>query len=642
MIGQASKPWATSLRSASVLVGALAVLGVGAQAAAASGSSPFRPGVVLLGFRPGVPVGQRYAIERATGGEGARHLGPRVAQRAGGRAHAGLPAPLELRVRATRVLTAVRRLRRFRQVAYAEPDYLMQASAAPNDPEFSLQWGDSNTGQAIPTQEFEEHLGPPAAGTAGADDSALKAWGVSTGSSSIVIGEADTGVDYEHPDLGANIWSNPGLVGLCPVGTRGYNVLNHTCFPMDNDTAYGGHGTHVAGIMGAIGNNSTGVAGMNWHTTILPVKWLNSAATGETGALVEALQWLLKARQEGVNIRVINDSATFMGWASSEMLSNEIKSLGENGILFVTAAGNTSQDNDKVPRYPCNYDLPTEICVTATDNNDQLPSWANYGPHTVDLAAPGVSIYSTLLAGYGYLSGGSMAAAQVSGAAALILSVAPSLTPQQLKAEILTHVDPLPSLAGKVISGGRLDVCQAMPGCRAEPPAPPPSTGGGPTPAPTPAPAPIPQPPLISGLAISPRAFVPARPASRDRKGSSGPGGAAISYTDSQAALTRFTILRIEPGVKSGAYRCVKPRSPAPVPRSRRCKRYLYIGAFSRRDRAGRNTRRFSGLVNGRDLQPAYYRLEAVPSFEYRTGPPADATFRIVTESELRRLTRGR
>jgi thermitase len=629
------------LRSASVLVGTLIALGVGAQGAQAAA---FRPGVVLVGFRPGVPVGQRYAIERAAGGEGARHLGPPVAQTAGGGASAAQPpAPLELRVPTTQVLAVVRRLRRFRRVAYAEPDYLMQASAAPNDPSFGLQWGESNTGQEIPTQEANEVKGAPEKGTPGADDSALKAWGVSTGSTSIVIGEADTGVDYEHPDLGANIWSNPGLVGLCPVGTRGYNVLNHTCFPMDNDTAYGGHGTHVAGIMGAIGNNSTGVAGMNWHTTILPVKWLNSAATGETGALVEALQWLLKARQEGVNIRVINDSATFMGWASSEMLSNEIKSLGENGILFVTAAGNTSQDNDKVPRYPCNYDLPTEICVTATDNNDQLPSWANYGANTVDLAAPGVSIYSTLRAGkYGYLSGGSMAAAQVSGAAALILSVAPSLTPQQLKAEIVGHVDPLPSLAGKVISGGRLDVCQAMPGCRVEPPAPAPSTGGGPTPAPTPAPAPTPQPPLISGLAISPRMFVAARPASRDRRSSSNPGGAAISYTDSQSALTKFTILRIEPGVKSGAYRCVKPRSPAPVPRSRRCKRYVFISAFSRRDRAGRNTRRFSGLVNGRDLEPGYYRLEAVPSFEYRTGPAADATFRIVTESELRRLTRGR
>src|SRR5207302_4868979 len=128
---------------------------------------------------------------------------------------------------------------------------------------------------------------------------------------------------------------------------------------------------------------------------------------------------------------------------------------------------------ESVRRYPCGYDRPTEICVTASNNNDQLPSWANYGPHTVDLAAPGVSIYSTLReGGYGYLSGGSMASPQVAGAAALILSVTPSLTATGLKADILEHVDKLPALAGKTISGGRLDVCNAIPGCAGPPPPP--------------------------------------------------------------------------------------------------------------------------------------------------------------------------
>jgi subtilisin family serine protease len=616
-------------------------LGVSAQAVQAT---PFRPGVLLLGFRAGVPAGRRRAIERTAGGEGARQLGPSVAQSKGGRSAAGQrPIPLELRVPAAQVLAAVHKLRRAHEVAYAEPDYLMQASAVPNDPSFSLQWGDSNTGQLIPTQESEEVLGAPAGGTPGADDSALKAWNVSTGSPSIVIGETDTGVNYKHPDLAENIWSNPGGIGGCPKGTHGWNVLNSTCFPMDDDTFYGGHGTHVAGIMGAVGDNSVGVAGMNWHTNILPVKWLNSNAEGETVSLIAALQWLLNAKQEhGVNIRVVNDSATFIGTAPEPALSNEIEALGAAGILFVTAAGNSGNNNDEesVRRYPCGYDLPNEICVTATNNNDELPTWANYGPHTVDLAAPGVSIYSTLRegSGYGYLSGGSMAAAQVSGAAALVLSVAPSLTPQQLKAEIVGHADPLPALAGKVISGGRLDVCQAMPGCRAEPPAPPPSTGA--TPTPQPVPAPTPQPPLISGLAISPRAFAAARPASAGRKGSA-PAAAAIGYSDSEPSLTLFTILRAEPGVKSGAHRCVKPRSRASVPRSRRCTRYAFIGAFSRRDRAGRNSLHFSGLVNGRDLETGSYRLEVVPSFEHRTGRAQDATFRIVTESELRRLTKG-
>ncbi len=449
----------------------------------AASPNPYRADVVLVGFRSGASTGERYAIERAAGGEGAVHLGPAIAPAAHGAVAATgaqYLSPLKLRVRPGDVPAVIRRLRRNSAVAYAEPDYLMSASAAPSDPSFSLQWGDSNTGQPIPTQESEEVLGPAAKGTAGADDRAIAAWGVTTGSRSIVIGETDTGVDYTHPDLAANIWSNPGGIGGCASGTHGYNVRTHTCEPMDDDTVYGGHGTHVAGIMGAVGNNGTGVAGMNWQTSILPVKWLSSSASGETSGLIEALQWLVAAKQAGVNVRVVNDSATFVGTAFSQALSNEIDTLGANNILFVTAAGNTGNNNDeeKVRRYPCGYDRPTELCVTATNNNDQLPTWANYGPHTVDLAAPGVSIYSTLRKGtYGYLSGGSMASPQVAGAAALILSANPALSASELKADITSNVDPLPALAGKVITGGRLDVCKALPGCSTQQP-PPTSTFG--------------------------------------------------------------------------------------------------------------------------------------------------------------------
>jgi subtilisin family serine protease len=350
----------------------------------------------------------------------------------------------------------------------------MHASAiVPNDPSFGLQWGSENTGQSVPFQESEEALGPAAPGTPGDDDGALAAWQVSTGSRSIVIGETDTGVDYEHPDLAANIWSNPGTVGGCAAGTHGYDVLNKTCDPMDDNTTYDGHGTHVAGIMGAVGGNGIGVAGIDWQTTILPVKWLNAGGWGETSGLIEALQWLVAAKQAGVNIRVVNDSATFVGTAFSQALSNEIDTLGANNILFVTAAGNTGEDDDELAdrRYPCGYDRPTEICVTADNDDDQLPSWANYGAKTVDLAAPGVSVYSTLRGGaYGYLSGGSMAAPQVSGAAALILSVEPSLSVTELKADILDNVQAEPALTGKVISGGTLDICKALPGCVAQPP----------------------------------------------------------------------------------------------------------------------------------------------------------------------------
>jgi subtilisin family serine protease len=353
-------------------------------------------------------------------------------------------------------------------------------AATPTDPSFSLQWGSSNIGQSIPTQGVggKEPLGPPANGTPGADDRALSAWGITTGSRSIVIAELDTGVEYTHPDLAANIWANPGGVGGCKAGTHGYNVLDHTCEPTDEDTAYEGHGTHVAGIMGGVANNGIGVAGINWQTSILSVKWLQSAGA-ETGGLLEALEWVLRVKQEGVNVRVVNDSPTFFGTLRSEAVKKEIELLGANNILFVTAAGNTGNNNDEeaVRRYPCGFHLSNEICVTATDNKDALPSWANYGPKTVDLAAPGVSIYSTLRGEkYGYLTGGSMASPQVAGTAALILATEPSLSATQLKTRILENVRPDPALVGKVTTGGVLDACKVIVDCK-EPAAPIVATG---------------------------------------------------------------------------------------------------------------------------------------------------------------------
>jgi subtilisin family serine protease len=590
--------------------------------------------VLLVAFSPHVSAARRYAIERAAGGSGARYLGPLVGPARHGRSAYELPPPLELRVPGTQVLVVARRLRRSRAVVYAEPDYLLRGDATPNDPALPLQWGSSNTGQPIPTQEFEELLGPPASGTPGADDGALKAWQVSTGSRSIVIGETDTGVAYTHPDLAANIWSNPGGIFGCPAGTHGYDVLSpKSCDPKDQDNTYGGHGTHVAGIMGAAGNNGIGVAGINWQTTILPVKWMTNASRGGTAELIEAMQWLVAAKQAGVNVRVVNDSDTFWGTAYSQALSNEIDTLGANNILFVASAGNTGDDNDKVSvqRYPCSYDRPNEICVTASDNNDQLPSWANYGSHTVDLAAPGVSIYSTLReSNYGYLSGGSMAAPQVAGAAALILSVEPSLSALELKADILNNVDTLPQLSGRVITGGRLDICRALPGCPRQtalptlPPAPP-STGvtqvGS-----------RPQPPVaaisvISGLTISPRAFVAAGGSTRGR--GVGLAGATVSYSDSEPAVAKFTVVALRSGIEGPEHTCAPPAHFQRGAGGRRCIYYLVLDSFARHDRVGRNRFHFSGRLRGRTLAPGRYRLEAVPVIGARAGIRAVASFLV-------------
>jgi subtilisin family serine protease len=617
-----------------------------AAQASTSARAHFRPGVVLVGFRPGLSARQRYATEREAGAEDARQLGPPL--QAPPRSSAGrkaLPAPMLLRVPPTQVLAVVRRLRRSHAVAYAEPDYLMSGDATPTDLFFSLQWGASNVGQPIPTQNAEEELGLPANGTPGADDGALKAWQTSTGSRSIVIGETDTGVDFSHPDLAANIWSNPGGVGGCAAGTHGYDVLSKACNPMDEDTTYGGHGTHVAGIMGAVGNNGIGVAGMNWQTTILPVKWMTNASSGSTSALIEAMQWLVAAKQAGVNVRVVNDSDSFFGTARSQALSNEIDLLGANNILFVASAGNTGDSNDEVAvqRYPCSYDRPTEICVTASNNNDQLPSWANIGPHTVDLAAPGVSIYSTLREGrYGYLSGGSMAAPEVAGAAALILSIAPALSAAALKADILDNVDALPALSGRVITGGRLDVDAALRALPSPSAVPLPSQPPLPIPSQS-APPPVGaatqaggQPPVqsaavavISGLSISPPALAAARSGPTiGRRGVS--GGASVSYSDSEPALVRFTVWSLRSGFESPDHTCATSAHGRPRAGGRRCTRYVKVGSFAHQDRAGRNSFRFSGRIDGRKLASGRYRLQAVPASGGRAGVGRVVVFRIV------------
>jgi subtilisin family serine protease len=401
---------------------------------------------VLVGFNRGTSVDVQRSLERAAGGIRARGLGL---------------GSLVIVPRGE-VFGVIDRLKREPAVRYAEPDFVMRANGLPNDPQFGLQWGLWNTGQ----------VANGTGGSANDDEGAVPAWSVTTGSSSIVVAVADTGVEYTHPDLAPNVWSNPGGIGGCAAGTHGFDVLagENPCDPMDSDTAYGGHGTHVAGIIGAAGNNDTGVTGVNWTTTILPVKWLDSNSTGVTSDLINALQMVIQARQSGVNIRVVNDSPTFVGTAYSQALSDEIDQLGANDILFVTPAGNSGQNDDATPRYPCDYDRPTEICVAATDQNNQLPSWANWGANTVDLAAPGNNIYSTLRNGsYGYISGSSMSAAEVSGAAALILS-AGYQSATSLKADILNNVDHLPSLSGLVRTGGRLDICRAMSGCT--PPAP--------------------------------------------------------------------------------------------------------------------------------------------------------------------------
>ncbi|HEV2981430.1 MAG TPA: S8 family serine peptidase [Solirubrobacteraceae bacterium] len=528
-----------------------------------------------------------------------------------------------------------------------------RGASVPNDPYFARQWGSENTGQAVPAQELaRERLGAYSPGTPGADDGASRAWSLTTGSPSIVIGEVDTGVDYEHPDLGANVWINPGGVGECAplsagcspggnceAGTRGFDVINGSCEALDEDKSYGGHGTHVAGIMGAVGNNAEGVAGVNWRTTILPVKWLDDAnpvTEPSAKTLAAALHAISTARQAGVNVRLVNDSATFRGMKGTAELREAIEQLGAEGVLFVTAAGNNGLNQENERTYPCSFGLANEICVTATNDHDELPAWANYGAQFVQLAAPGESIFSTLAGGpgeanYGYLSGTSMAAAEVSGAAALILSQHETMSVSELRTDILQSVDPLPALAGKVSSGGRLDVCNAIPGCN--------PAVAGPVRAPVSPPAKTPQvpaPPVahaqIVALSLHPAAFRAARKGPTISP-AGGEGGTTIRYYDSEPALTRFTVLAARTGVVNAAGRCVAPprAGAAAGKHPKHCARYVAVAHFYRRDTAGANSFHFSGRIAPVRLAPGRYRLALAPSFDSQAAATVETSFRVIS-----------
>jgi subtilisin family serine protease len=336
-----------------------------------------------------------------------------------------------------------------RAVQYVEPNYVVRATRLPNDHSFGEQWGLRNVGQ---------YGGKP-----GADVHATDAWDVSTGGG-VIVAVVDTGVAYDHPDLAPNMWSNPAdpKNGLDDDGNglvddvHGADFFNEDANP--NDDA--GHGTHVAGIIGAKGNNVVGVAGVNWDSQIMALKFLNANGEGNTADAANAIDYAVSH-----GARVIN--ASWGGPAFSMALFQAVKRAGDKGATFVAAAGNDGQNADVSPDFPAAFDLPNVISVAASDRNDKLVDFSNYGVHSVDLAAPGDDIYSTVPAGsgstgYESFSGTSMATPFVSGAAALYLSRAPQSTSDQVKAALLQNVDQGPAFAGKVASGGRLDIARAL------------------------------------------------------------------------------------------------------------------------------------------------------------------------------------
>lgn len=447
------------MRRRSALLTAAAALLASSPVALAAPVPDYVPGEVLVRFAPGADAGERAAALAAAGGRVAARLG----------------ADRRLvRLHDQGVATAVHRLAASPGVLWAEPNWLYRRQALPNDPALGQQWALANGGQSV----------QGVSGVAGADIKAAGAWDLTTGSPAVRLAVIDGGVDVSHPDLAPNATTpaNPDETGDGRESNgvdddlnglvddwRGWDFVAADNDPRDDDSV--SHGTHVAGVAAARGNDGAGVAGVSWQARLIAVRAVD--ANGEATAAQVAAGFAYAA-DRGARIAV----ASFGGPAFSQQISDAIADAPN--MLVVTAAGNDGENVDATGRnFPCALPLPNIICVAATDQRDELASFSNYGTTSVDLAAPGVSILSSVRGGgFRYLDGTSFSAPMVAGAAALVLAAQPVASTAQLRGALLAGVKPLPSLAGRTVTGGRLDAQGAL--LAIPPAAPGPGVSGGP------------------------------------------------------------------------------------------------------------------------------------------------------------------
>jgi subtilisin family serine protease/outer membrane protein assembly factor BamB len=389
-------------------------------------SRPHDPETILVKFQEDAGHSQRMSAHARSGG--------RVAHRM-----RRLPLEVVKIPPNTGLAEVLERYRANPFVQYAEPNYLISIDQSAVDPRFAEQWALHNTGQE--------------GGVAGADIAIRAAWEFARGSGEIIVAVTDTGVDYNHPELAPNMWINPNptvgdIHGARWTGRAGGMTSGD---PMD----VRGHGTHVAGTIGAIANNGIGVVGVSPEVRIMALKFLN----GGLGATADAIAAIEYAIENGAHL--IN--ASWGGGGFSLALQEAIADAARANVLFVASAGNDQQNTDEVPNYPASYNLPNILSVASSTRSDTLSSFSNYGINTVHLAAPGSEILSTVVnAAYDLYSGTSMAAPHVTGVAALLLSIHPSADYWVIRDAILSGVTPLPEFEGRVASGGRLNATGAI------------------------------------------------------------------------------------------------------------------------------------------------------------------------------------
>jgi subtilisin family serine protease len=334
------------------------------------------------------------------------------------------------------VKEAIKFYRAHPDVLYAEPNWIVRAQATPDDPRLGDLWGLQNTIQS--------------GGIPDADIDAPEAWDMTTGSRDVVVAVIDTGIDYTHSDLSANMFRNTSDCNRNGIDDDGNGHIDD-CFGIDtaNDDSDPAddhfHGTHVAGTIGAGGNNGIGVVGVNWTVRLMACKFLSGGGFGTIADAIDCLEYVKLMKDRGVNIVATNNS--WGGPEFSQALFDAIEAHLQRGILFVAAAGNEASDNDATPFYPAGYALPNVLSVAATDRRDGLASFSNFGRRSVHLGAPGVDIVSTTPGDtYGALSGTSMATPYVTGVAALLKAQGPERDWRAIKNLILAGGDPIPAL----------------------------------------------------------------------------------------------------------------------------------------------------------------------------------------------------